>query len=58
MNLAAFVIVTLVVIAVIVIISTAPGRRGAGSAGARACPGCGTAQPHHAKFCRRCGKSL
>jgi hypothetical protein len=28
------------------------------SSGVRACSHCATVQPHHARFCRKCGRAL
>jgi hypothetical protein len=58
MNLIAFVILAIVVVAVIVVVGTTQGSRKSDSGGTRTCPDCGTSQPHHAKFCRKCGKTL
>ena len=59
MSYASFVILTVIVVAIVLIISTGSSRGPSGGAAREvACRQCGTAQPGHARFCRKCGKPL
>jgi hypothetical protein len=53
-----FVIFVIVVVAVVVLASISLSKSRGAPSGGRTCPGCGTTQPHHARFCRKCGKTL
>ena len=53
-----FTLLIVLALAVVVVVIVWPREAAPGGTVARTCSQCGTAQPHHARFCKKCGRAL